>query len=466
MASLYTSLYTGASGLFTSQTAIQVTGNNIANAGTTGYSRQVVNVTSNLPLTQGNLNLGTGSGVESINRAGDAFITKQLVAQNSTYGEYEAASSPLSDIEQILDISDSSLASDIDSFFDAWQELSTNPSGTSERQQVLQEAEDLANHFQQINQQIAQVVDGINTSIESMIPDLNDQLSQIANLNQSIMQTEIAGGDANTLRDQRDLLLQDVSESCGATMYSDQNGMVCLQLQNGQPLVTGNQASSLSVTKVNGLSQLSLVNGNTTTSLDADDFSGKIAGLLTTRDTTIPSVQSDIDKLAYTLASDINTLISTQGGVDKNGNTAGDLFSYTISTDPSAEAWTGAAGSLAVAFSDSSLLAAGTTNTTGDNSLCLAIVGLRTTKQIDGSSTYTEEYSRIAAKAGLMVDSNEQHLTTASQQLSDLSAKRDSAAGVSTDEEMVNLIQYQSGYQAASKYISTVKDMLDTLIQM
>lgn len=466
MASLYTSLYTGSSGLFTSQTAVQVTGNNIANASTPGYSRQVANVTSNLPLTQGNLNFGTGSGVESVKRAGDDFITKQLVAQSASYGEYEAASSPLADIERILDISDSSLASDIDNFFDAWQQMSTNPSGTAERQQVVQEGGDLASHFQQINQQLAQVVDGINSSIESMIPDLNDQLRQIGNLNQSIMQTEIAGGDANTLRDQRDLLLQNVSESCGASMYADKNGMICLQLQNGQPLVTGNQASSFSITKVNGLNQLNLVNGNTTVGLNAGNFSGEIAGLLNTRDTTIPSLQSDVDRLAYTLATDINNLIATKGGVDKNGNAAGDLFTFSISTAPSADPWTGAAGSLALAFSNPSLLAAGTTNTTGDNSMCLAIVGLRNSKQVAGTSTYTEEYGRIAANAGLMVDSNEQHLTTSTQQLGDLNAKRDSAAGVSTDEEMVHLIQYQAGYKAASNYISTVKDMLDTLLQM
>ena len=465
MSSLITSLYTGASGIFTSQTAVQITGNNITNAGTEGYSRQIANVNSSTPLTQGGLTYGTGSSVASIDRASDSFVTKQLVAQSATYGEYEAASTPLADIEQILDISDASLSSDIDSFFDAWEELSTNPSGTAERQQVLQEATDLVVHFHQIDQQLTDVVDSINTSIESAIPDLNDQLQQIANLNQSIMQTELAGGDANTLRDERDLLVQQVSETCGATTYADDKGMVCLQLPNGLPLVTGNVASTLTTTKVDGLTQISLASGNTTFALNHEDFGGELKGWLEVRDVTLPEFQNDIDRLAYTIATDINNLIATNGGIDQNGDPATDLFTLISPTDPLANAWDGAAASVAVAFDDVALIAAGTTGSTADNSLCLAIAALRETTSLNGA-TYTEEFARIAANAGLMVKSNEQRLSASSDLMTELSAKRDSVAGVSTDEEMVLLIQYQAGYEAASKYISIVKEMLDTLLMM
>jgi len=462
---LITSLYTGASGIFTSQTAIQVIGNNIANAGVAGYSRQVANVNSATPLTRGGLTYGTGSSVDSIDRASDGFITKQLVARSAAYGEYEAASTPLTDIEQILDISDSSISSDIDSFFDAWEELSSNPSGTAERQQVIQEAEDLAGHFQQINQQLINVVDSVNTSVESIVPDLNDQLSQIANLNQAILQTEQAGGDANTLRDERDLLVQQASEICGATTYADDQGMVCLQLHSGLPLVTGNVASSFVATKVNGLTRVSLSCGNASFALDHDDFGGQLKGLLEVRDVAIPEFQSDVDRLAYTIATDVNSLTTTSGGIDQNGNPAGDLFTLVAPTDPLANAWDGAAASIAVAFDDPALIAAGVTGTTADNSLSLKMAALRETTSIDGA-TYSEEYARIAANAGLMVSSNEQRLSASSDLMDEISAKRDSVSGVSTDEEMVQLIQCQAGYEAASNYISVVKEMLDTLMQM
>lgn len=465
MAGLITSLYTGASGIYTSQTAVQITGNNIANAATAGYSRQVAQVVSNTPLTQGGLTYGTGSAVDAIDRCSDSFLTEQLMAESTTYGEYEAASTPLADIEQILDISDTSLSSDIDNFFDAWEELSTNPSGTTERQQVIQEASNLAEHFHTIDQQLSEVVASINTNIESTIPDLNDQLQQIANLNQTIMQTELSGGDANTLRDSRDLLVQEVSETCGATLYTDGNGMLCLQLANGLPLVTGNVASTFSTQRVDGLTQITLTTGNTSFALDHEDLSGELKGWLEVRDVTIPEFESDIDQLAYIIATDVNSMITASGGVDANGNTAGDLFTLVAPTDPLADAWEGAAASIAVAFDDTALIAAGTTGTTADNSLCLSVAALREATNIDGA-TYGEEYARIAANAGLLVTGNEQRYTASSESLEDLTSKRDSVAGVSTEEEMVLLIQYQAGYEAASNYIGVVKEMLDTLLQM
>lgn len=465
MVGLITALYTGATGIYTSQSAVQITGNNIANAATEGYSRQLANVISNTPLTQGGLTYGTGSAVDSVDRSSDAFISQQLIAQGSLYGEYEAASTPLNDIDQIFAISDTSLAGDIDSFFDAWEELSTNPAGTTERQQVIQEATDLAGHFRQIDQQLSDVVDSINISIESTIPDLNDQLRQIATLNQTIMQTELSGGNANTLRDERDLLVQQVSETCGATMYTDTNGMLCLQLENGLPLVTGNVASMFSTSKVDALSQISLSAGNTSFELQHDDFSGEFKGWLAVRDVTIPEFQNDIDRLAYTIATDVNTMITSSSGIDLNGDPATDLFALTAPTDPLADAWQGAAASITTAFDDPALIAAGTTGTTADNGLCLNIAALRETTSINGA-TYTGEYSRIAASAGLLVTSNEQRLTASSESMDELAAKRDSVAGVSTDEEMVMLIQYQAGYEAASNYIGVVKEMLDTLLHI
>lgn len=202
MGNIITSLYTGASGIYTNQTGIQVTGNNIANVNTEGYSRQTASITSAGVLEQGNLIYGTGSNVDTIDRAESIFITKQLVAQSEVYGEYEAASTPLSDIEEVLGIGDSSLSSEIDSFFDAWEELSNNPDGATERQAVLQQAENLADAFNETSQLLSNVTDSINISLESAIPTLNENLEQIAELNYSIMQAEVSGEDANTLEDQ------------------------------------------------------------------------------------------------------------------------------------------------------------------------------------------------------------------------------------------------------------------------
>ena len=463
MADLISSLHTGASGIFVNQAGMQVTGNNISNVNTSGYSRQTTIITSSDSLEQGGLLFGTGSTVDTIDRAGTTFITQQLIAQSSIFGEYNACSTPLSDIEQILDITESGLSTDIDNFFSAWQGLSDNPSGTTERQQIIQEAQDLAYHFQQIDQQLTEIVNSINSTIESTIPSLNENLAQIADLNQNIMQAELSGSDANTLRDQRDLLLQEVSEVCGASSYSDENGMVCMHLENGLPLVTGSTASSFSTERVAGLVQVNINVGGINSSLDAEDFNGAMKGLLQVRDEVIPDLEDSTDRLAYEIATAVNGLHST--GINQNGDPGTDLFNLTQPSDPLAAAWEGAAASITVNFDDPALIAAGTTGLTGDNSLTTEIAALQSDTTVYGS-TFTEEYARIAAKAGLLVVSNEEKLNTGAQRLNEIAANRDSIAGVSTDEEMLMLIQYQTGYEAASNYLSVIKEMLDTLLNL
>jgi flagellar hook-associated protein 1 FlgK len=463
MGSLISSLYTGASGIYSNQAGVEVTGNNIANINTEGYSRQTVSIKSSNSVEQGGLLFGSGSAIDSIDRADNIFITRQLIAASANYGEYEAASTPLNDIEQILDISETSLASDIDSFFDAWEALSSNPGGSSERQQVIIEGEDLANHFQQISQNLSNVVDSIDSSIESLIPELNDMLLQIAELNGKILQSETAGGDANTLHDQRDLLLQQVGEFSGATTYTDNDGMACLQLENGLPLVIGQIASTLSTEQVGGLSQLVLTTGNSTFSLNDSNFGGALGGLLSVRDNTIPELQDEVDQLAYEIVSTINNLHTT--GLDQNGTAGSSFFDFVSSTDPAADIWQGAAASITVLFDDPALIAAGTSGLNGDNSLSLQIAALKDTAIVDGS-TFTEEYARIAAKAGLLVSSNEDKLLSGLENLNNIQDDRDTLSGVSSDEEMLLLIQYQSGYEAAANYLSVVKEMLDTLLAM
>lgn len=347
MSSLVTLLLTGASGIYANQTGVRVTGNNIANVNTTGYSRQVAAITSSTQVEQGGLLFGTGATVGSVERTDTTFITKRLVAAAADYGEYEAASSPLGDIEQILAIDETTLATDIDNFFDAWEALGSNPGESSERQQVLMEAEDLVDHFQQISGRLAEV-----------------------------------------------------GELCGATTYTDDNGMACLQLENGLPLVVGQVASTLSANRVDGLSQLSLTSGNSSYTLDNSAFGGSLSGLLDVRDTTVPELR---DACVSGLA--------------------------------------------------------------GDNSLCLDMAALADSPAIDGA-TYTEAYAKIAGKAGLLVSGNEDRLLAGLESVNALQDDRDAIAGASADEEMLLLIQYQSGYEAAANYLSVVKEMLDTLIEM
>ncbi len=467
MSGLISSLYTGQSGLAVNQIGIEVAGNNVSNANTEGYSRQSVQTVS-MPTLELNGNfVGRGATVSGIDRAESTLITSQLVSKSADYGEEVAQAESLTALENIVGISESSLSGTIDDFFDAWQELSSNPGESLEREGVLRAGEDITLAFQEMDQDLTELQNNIDQQIISDVDSLNSQLEQIAELNSQIVTMEAGGTSANSLRDERDLLLQEVSEAMGIQYYEQDNGAVSVQLSSGVSLVLGNEAATVIAERSDGSVQLSVVNGNSSVAIDSDDLGGEIKGLITVRDETIAEARDALDQLAYQFVESVNAVHSA--GTDLDGNAGGDFFTVGVSSDPSAP-WFGAASSISLAVSDGDLVAAGTSSDTdaltGDNSNCLTMVALQTEETMDGSSTFQNYYEQLAADIGTEVSRNESAMENAEDSLLQLQNMRDSTAGVSIDEEMVLLTQYQTGYEAAARFMSVVQDMLDTLMAM
>ncbi len=231
---------------------------------------------------------------------------------------------PLTELERIIGIDSSGLDKDINNFFDAWKKLNGAPSGDIERQQVMQEGKDLADQLQKMVKDLNATADGINDKLEGDITNLNRQLKEIAALNSQISSAESTGISANALRDQRDLLIQEVSETTGARSYPEANGMVSLQLTNGIPLVSADKANKIETTSAAGTLELQITNGASTSKLDRDGFGGAIKGQLDLRDETIPETVDKLDQLAFGLANAVNA--AHNGGIDANGNTGQDFF--------------------------------------------------------------------------------------------------------------------------------------------
>ena len=186
--SIISSLYIGASGLSVNQKGIEVTGNNLSNLNTEGYTRQTLELSSTPTLEYDGQMIGSGATVSSISRETNVFVTRQLMTKSAEYGEENAKSTVLAEIEQIMSIDgDDSLSTSIDEFFDAWQELSNDPSATLERQQVMQVGENLAASFQTMVSDLGTVTNSINEDLEGKITSLNQQLQQIADLNVQIV---------------------------------------------------------------------------------------------------------------------------------------------------------------------------------------------------------------------------------------------------------------------------------------
>ena len=213
---LNAALNTGRTSLQTNQKAIEITGLNISNVNTPGYSRQSPNLTPYPALSFENYFIGTGVKVGSVERSHDVFLAGQISTKSAEVGLESSMSSPLAELERIIGIGEGSLSDEFDQFFDSWRQLSTNPGGEVERQQVLQRGELVAGAFVNSYKETQGVRNNINATISSMVDGVNMRLEEVAQLNDRISAIEAVGQNANSDRDRRDLLLKELSGLIGA----------------------------------------------------------------------------------------------------------------------------------------------------------------------------------------------------------------------------------------------------------
>ncbi len=456
---LNAALNSGRTSLQTNQKAIEITGLNIANVNTEGYSRQTPELTPYPALNFGDFFIGTGVQVGSVQRSHDVFLDGQIKDKSADVGLESSMASPLAELERVVGIGDGSLSDEFDQYFDAWRQLSTNPGGEVERQAVLQRGELIGNAFVNTYNETQQVVKNINNTIVSKVDGVNLRLDEIAQLNNRISAIEMSGQEANSDRDRRDLLLKDLSESIGARSFETSTGTVSVQLANGMPLVEGNKATHINSVYSGTDVNLELDFGTTTIPLDRSALGGEFRGLYEVRDVTIPDVVNRLDQLAYTFATEVNT--QHQAGTDLNGNPGQDFF-----VQPTAVA--GASASLTMNITQTSEIAAGTSPAPGDNTNALAILDLEQAQLpgLGGNDTLVSYYGKIAATVGVEAARNRQAQQGHEDSLIQLQNMRDGIDGVSLDDEMINLMQYQKGFEASAKFLSTIDEMMGTLLTL
>ncbi|NOY13728.1 MAG: flagellar hook-associated protein FlgK [Deltaproteobacteria bacterium] len=453
---LNAALNSGRTSLQTNQKAIEITGLNIANVNTEGYSRQSPNLTPYPALSFGDFFIGTGVTVGSVERSHDVFLDGQIKDKSSELGLESSMVNTLAELERSIGIGDGSLSDKFDQFFDSWRQLTTNPGGEVERQMVLQRGELIGNAFVNVYNETQQVRKNINNTITSKIDGVNLHLDEIGQLNNRISALEMSGQDANSDRDRRDMLLKNLSTSIGARSFETSNGTVSVQLANGMPLVEGDKATHIQGV-VSGVDiNLELDFGTTNIPLDRTALGGEFRGLYDVRDVMIPDVVNRLDQLAYTFADEVNTLHSAGTGLD--GVSGRDFF-----VQPAAVA--GAASSLTMNISATSEVAAGNSNAPGDNTNALTVLQLEQ-QQTLGNDTFVSYYGKIASVVGVEAARNRQAKQGFEDSLIQLKNLRDGIDGVSLEDEMINLMQYQKGFEASAKFLSTVDEMMGTLLSL
>ena len=321
MPGLLDSLNIARTGMAANRKSMEVTGNNIANVNTPGYSEQSAEAKSIPGVQSGRLTFGQGVNIEEISRAEDIFIQEQLQGAEEKSGKAKAKSTPLAELEQVFGVEGDNLATKMEQFFASWKDLAQNPGGEVERAQVIQRGKNLVSAFEEVGRNLDTVRSNINESLRSEVKTVNSKLRQVADLNTKIANARATGGNAHSAQDERELLLRDLSGKLGVSTYKGKNDMVSVALPGGQVLVQGEEANQLQEDSGNIL----LDTGNTTWELERSDLGGAFQGNLNIRDVFVPRVREQVDTLQHDLVTEVNA--QHQKGYGLDGETGREFFS-------------------------------------------------------------------------------------------------------------------------------------------
>ncbi len=446
----------GSSALDASQIGQDVTGNNISNANTAGYSLESVNLQEGdpsydnsvaSPTTPGQIGSGVSSG--SIQRASDAFLTVQVNNSNSQQSSLSAQQNWLNQIQSAFnEPSNNTINTTLGAFFGAFASVENNPQDNGVKASAIQAGAAAAQMIQGAQQSLNSANTQITAQLKNDLSTVNNLGTQIAQLNVAIQQLTAQGASPNQLMDQRDLLISQVSGLANITTSTDANGSINVSI-GATSLVQGVSSNTVS---------LSALQSN------GDLQSGEMAGLTTTQ-TNLKGYQTNLDQLASQLITSVNQIHSQ--GTASDGTTGLNFFTGTNASNIAVNSvLLNNPQKLAVAGATNP---PGTTPAPGDSSTATAIAALATATMTTGPLTgqtmqgfYTTMVTAIGAD-GSSVNTN---LTTAQAAKTQLVNQQQSIVGVNQDDELTKMIEYQRMYQAATKIITTQSSMLDSLISM
>jgi|GEM_PF-650380 len=578
MTTLFGILETGSRALFAQQTGLAVTGNNIANVNTPGYSRQRANLVTMPEIDIPPVPLGQGVRVASIERYRSVFLDRQIRNESSYLGFYESMvdifgqmqtvfSDPITaPASQVGETAEAGLNTSLIRFFESFQELSLEPESTAVRAAVRETAITLSSTFNQMDRQLSDLRADLNRQLESSVNEINALLDSILEVNMQISRLELEpSANANNLRDQRDLLITQLSRLVPVTATEQANGAVnvsifginAVQMQSVNHLLAqprgDDPAGTVDILFENGGGQV----------LNNQIRSGELGALLQAREQVIPQFQDALDELARTLIEQVNAIHSGSAGLkgfeeltgtlsvsdpatllesagleydvqagsfdlvvrDANGDV---VNTYTIAVDPATDDLNalaaaidaadgvvgggdlvasvnasnqlviGAGANLSFTFQgdssgvvaalglntffsgtdartialsqliqdDPAYIAASADGTPGNNESALLIAQLRDAQILSGGTAdFNEFYQGMVASLGTQARRMIQLEANTSLLVDSLEIRQEEIAGVSLDEETVKMLEFQRAFTAASRFITSVDEMIETVVE-
>jgi len=458
--STFMGLETALRGILAQQEALDTSGHNIANANTPGYTRETVALTPFYPYPaysidnpQGGSQIGGGVDAGTISRARDAYLDNQYRTQNYKSGYDQALTDGLQQVDQTLaEPSDNGLSSLFSQFYSAWQNVANDPQSVPARQALIQSGKALADGINSLDSQLSTYVSQNQTLESQTITDLNSYTTQIASLNTQIKNAMAVGITPNDLLDQRDALVDKVQNLVNATPTDNGDGTISLYVGSGANKVDLVDTSNVQhAVQLDGTGQNLEWNPPGTPAVLAPLTTGKLGGLVQYGN-NVQSYLTSLQGVATQLISDMHT--AQQAGMD--------LYGHTATTTPAVTDFfdTGSPGQLigvtAAMQADPNLVAAADpTKGLADGSNAIAAASMTS-----ASNLYQTLVTTIGSDAQAAQRAND----ASTSLLQSISNRRQSVMGVSLDEEMTNLLQFQRGYQASARALTAMDDMVNLLI--
>jgi flagellar hook-associated protein FlgK len=461
--STFSGLNAATTALWAQRRGLDVTGQNIANVNTDGYSRQRVDfqaIGGSVVPAFYSTSSGIGQGVtaDDVIRIRDAFLEGRGHTEHSNATRLTAETEAYESIEKAFrEPGDTGIQSMLSEMWGGWQNIVNNPDDPAARGQVLEQLTTLVGglHFSQaqLNAQWGQT----RENLDVLVKDVNAAARTIAQLNTAIQRATQASLPANDLADQRDLLIMKLADQVGATVRPGDDGVVDVVV-GGMTLVSRGTATALAVTGSSDPDDLSAVPAAdpprivTAVGDLTVPVGGTSSGQLNALTQIIPGYRRQLDALAAGLASALNGAHSK--GFDLNGQPGGDLLGSSAGPITAA--------SITVMFTDGNLIAAssldtGTGNRDAGNADAISQLA-NPTNGVDAT------YRTMIVELGVQSSVSQRNLGIQSVITTQVDAARDSVAGVNLDEEMTNMLSFQHAYAAAGRLVTAIDEALDVLI--
>jgi len=470
--STFSGLNTAASALYAQQRAIDITGQNVANANTEGYSRQRVDMQSiggSVVPAIWSVSNQVGQGVDSdqVTRIRDTFLEARAQAEHANTADLTVQSATLTSVEQSFQEPGSTgIQSMLTNMWSGWSDIANHPADPGARAQLLQRSQTLVAGLHSVSGSLDGQWTNTHDSLQTLLTDVNATTKSIADLNQAIKRATQAGTPSNELQDKRDVLVLHLSDTIGATATPVGDGTLNVVV-GGATLVAGNAALGLKLTGANSSTGVSADPPVIVTSPGGTPVlaGGTAKGQLASLTSIIPSYQKQLTAIAQQLATQVNA--GHAAGYDLSGTPGEPMFDDGSGTLP-VDVTTITAGNINLRITDPAKIAAaglspaaagGAVSADSNNADAMY------QQRLSGTGADTT-YRKMIVAMGVESATASSNLGTQGVVSGQVDSSRDAVSGVSIDEEMTNMLQFQHAYSAAGQLVSTINSMLDDLMNM